>query len=93
MVLYLNLGHPYNRRRVSGLIFEVHVQLYISRYHYTKVTLNLCVRACVRVYKWEVTGSHSTQGKEVFFLGIGGYGRYNRQPTDTASYMYGPSRD
>ena len=40
-------------------------------YHYTKVTF---VRACVCVYEREVTGSHSTRGKEVFFLGIGGLG-------------------
>ena len=68
----------------------VNILLYLNcwqLHHYTKVTL---VRLCVRVYKREVTGSHSTRGKQVLFLGIGGYGRYNRQPTDTASY--GPSR-
>ena len=47
--------------------------------------------ASVRVYEREVTGSHSTQGEQIFFLGISGHGRYNEQPTDTASY--GPSRD
>ena len=50
---------------------------------------SVCV--CVRVYEREVTGSHSTRGKQIFFLGIGGHGRYNGQPTDVASY--GPSRD
>ena len=33
-------------------------------YHYTKVA---CVRASVCAYEREVTGSHSTRGKEVFF--------------------------
>ena len=56
----------------------------------TILRLLLCVRACM-TYKREVTGSYSTRGKEVFFLGISGRGRYNRQPTDTASY--GPSRN
>ena len=50
----------------------------------------MCVHACV-MYERGVTGSHLTQAKKFLFLGITGLGRYNRQPTDTASN--GPSRD
>ena len=47
--------------------------------------------SCVRAYEREVTGSHLTRAKKFIFLGIAGLGRYNRQPTDTASN--GPSHD
>ena len=61
-------------------------------YHYTNLTfVRASVRPCVRAYEREVTGSHLTRAKKFLFLGIDGLGRYNRQPTDTASN--GPSND
>ena len=53
------------------------------------VPWHVCI--CMCAYEQKVTESHSTRGKEVFFLGISGLGCYNRQPTDTASY--GSSRN
>ena len=53
-------------------------------YHYTKIiVVRVCVRACMRTYVQEVTGSDS---KKFSFSASPDLGRYNRQPTDIAGY-------
>ena len=47
--------------------------------------LHLSVRACVRAWEREVTGSHSTCSKKLPILRIARVGRYTREPTDTTS--------
>ena len=53
--------------------------------------INCTCSNLVRAYEWEVTGSLLIRAKKFLFLGTIGLGRYNRQPTDTASD--GPSHD
>ena len=56
------------------------------------VTLILYVCTCVGLYEQEVTAEAiQSEAKKSFFFGISGFGHYNRQPTDMASY--GPGRD
>ena len=66
--------------------------IHVIKYNLNVIILILDLSVCVCVpYKQEMTGSHLTRAKKFLFLGTTGFGRYNTQPTDTASN--GPSHD